>query len=660
MLDPRDRHLLADALRPPPGYRFDRAVSTTYTLDLLTLLTMPVAFTLYHWAASEGRDKIDPLALLEAVRRHAKRIHVFCQAGRIAVPRRSQLLYGYLENSVIEATAPNGGAFHPKVTVLRYAADPEAAIDEEDPPLPESVCYRMLCASRNLTFDRSWDTLLVLEGELDLHRVNAFSRNRPLSQFVGALPAMATRPVRDEARADIEQMADELLRVRFEEPKGFSDLAFLPIGLDDREVWPFGIDCTHFLVVSPFVDPTFLNWVTDDQEEFHLVSRVDALDGLPEEYVEDCDSCYTLSDSAETLEPQGEPDDEGSAEPDASAAQPQEEGVEVEPSEIPLRGLHTKLFVADIGWGAKIWTGSANATAAAFRRNVEFLVELTGRSWTHGVMALLGESQEGDGHDRGIEFRDLLVPYQRRGEVAIVDPIERLLEGLIDQARDAMVRAKLVAKVTSKCAEEDPLYALAVEATESPAALPDGVTLAIRPVSLRAEDAIALKDLSARPVATFESLSFEALTGFLAAEVTARREGQSQRASFVLNLPLLGAPADRESRLLLSLLSNPQRLLRYLMMLLADVDLDPRQLLEENETAGDGSSSDPRETSFGLPLLEPLLRALDRDPGRLKYIARLVDDLRATEKGQEILPKEFMAIWEPIWSVSKEQADAQA
>ena len=36
MLAPNDRQLLGEALRPPEGYRFDRAVSTTFTLDLLT------------------------------------------------------------------------------------------------------------------------------------------------------------------------------------------------------------------------------------------------------------------------------------------------------------------------------------------------------------------------------------------------------------------------------------------------------------------------------------------------------------------------------------------------------------------------------------------------------------------------------------------------
>ena len=38
MLEPRDRQLLFDALRPPDGFRFDQGVGTTYSLDLLALV----------------------------------------------------------------------------------------------------------------------------------------------------------------------------------------------------------------------------------------------------------------------------------------------------------------------------------------------------------------------------------------------------------------------------------------------------------------------------------------------------------------------------------------------------------------------------------------------------------------------------------------------
>ena len=47
MLEPESRLMLLDALRPPPGYRFDRAIGTTFTLDLVALLVTPVAFALF-------------------------------------------------------------------------------------------------------------------------------------------------------------------------------------------------------------------------------------------------------------------------------------------------------------------------------------------------------------------------------------------------------------------------------------------------------------------------------------------------------------------------------------------------------------------------------------------------------------------------------------
>ena len=72
--------------RPPIGYALDAAIGTTFTLDLMTLLTVPLAFTMFDWTDEDGRPRTDPLALLESVRRTAGRMTIFGQAGRIAVP----------------------------------------------------------------------------------------------------------------------------------------------------------------------------------------------------------------------------------------------------------------------------------------------------------------------------------------------------------------------------------------------------------------------------------------------------------------------------------------------------------------------------------------------------------------------------------------------
>src|SRR5215211_7934321 len=102
MLEPRVRRQLMEALRPPSGYELDRAVGTTYSLDLLALLTTPLAFTIFETEREDGRTASDPLTLLETIRRYARRLSIFCQAGRISVPKSRQLLFGYLEDSVFE------------------------------------------------------------------------------------------------------------------------------------------------------------------------------------------------------------------------------------------------------------------------------------------------------------------------------------------------------------------------------------------------------------------------------------------------------------------------------------------------------------------------------------------------------------------------------
>lgn len=83
MLSPQDRRHLLEALRPPAGYELSCAIGTTFSLDLFTLLTVPLAFTLFDIEDAEGHPSADPLVLLEAVRRNADHISIFCQAGRI-------------------------------------------------------------------------------------------------------------------------------------------------------------------------------------------------------------------------------------------------------------------------------------------------------------------------------------------------------------------------------------------------------------------------------------------------------------------------------------------------------------------------------------------------------------------------------------------------
>ena len=275
MLEPNNRQLLRDALRPPAGYVLDRAITTTFSLDLMALLAIPVSFTCFQLKDQDGPPQIDPLALVEALRRYAGKIAVFCQAGQIHVPRHVQLLLGYLEDSVHEVKAPRGGVFHPKLTVLRYTAQENN--DSVAKLLP--VVYRLLCSSRNLTFDRSWDTLLLLDGVLAQHRTNAFARNHSLARFVRELPGLCINPVSERWASDVNSTADELLKVEFEIPNGFTDMEFAPLGLGWTPQWPI-IGHRRMLAMAPFVDDGFIKRFVDSATPLGIVSRAESLDEL--------------------------------------------------------------------------------------------------------------------------------------------------------------------------------------------------------------------------------------------------------------------------------------------------------------------------------------------------------------------------------------------
>jgi hypothetical protein len=618
MLEPQERRLLLDSLRPPLGYRLDHAVGTTFTLDLLALLTTPLAFTLFDLEQREnGPPSVDPLALLKATRDHADAITIFCQAGRIAVPPENQLLYSHLEDVVIEVTAPTGGVFHPKLWILRYEAP-------SDP-----VCYRVLCLSRNLTFDRSWDACVRLDGTLRRRR-NAYATNHPLGDFIAALPGLAVRRSISKPReAAIALIADEVRRVEFNPPEGFDELRFHPLGIPRYRRSPFDGDMRRTLIVSPFIDQAGLgeitrattgsgHWLVSRGESIVRLGKADALAAF--------ESVKVLDDAVES---------------ELEAAGAEDEEVDLDSV---LRGLHAKLVVADAGWDARVWVGSANATAAALRRNVEFMVELRGARSRCGVDALLEAPASGVPG-----FGDLLVDYEASDEIDI-DELAEALRREAESIQTYLGELRIVANVDGP--DEDSRYSLTLARPgRAPLRLPGGTTL-------RAW-LITQAPSYARPVATekpdeltrLEGAELAQLTTFVAFELRLRREGREYITRFVLNVPMRGAPRGRHEAVLRTLLRDKDRLLRYLLFVLAEAEGlesvapgDLAVILNSKEGIGE------RWAHRQFPLFESLVRALARDRQKLSQIASLLEDLGEDGTTDELLPEGFREIWEPIWA----------
>ena len=263
-LDPETRVLYGDSLQPPPGYVFDAAVATTFSLDFETALAAPVSLALF---AAENRDDIlsHPLALLEGAERIAGRLVVFTDAGHIhAQTRPHSRLCSLLERIIVEVAAPRDGAFHPKMWALRYR--PTLA---QDP-----VLLRLLVLSRNLTRDRSWDISLRLDGELTRR---PDTNNRPLFDLLTRLPDLAVSGITDEARILTKEIAEDVRRAQWTMPERFDEVSFAVNGFGGK-VWQ-PTECARLGVISPFCDTDALNFLAalPTAEKPIIISRPDQL-----------------------------------------------------------------------------------------------------------------------------------------------------------------------------------------------------------------------------------------------------------------------------------------------------------------------------------------------------------------------------------------------
>ena len=96
--------------------------------------------------------------------------------------------------------------------------------------------------------------------------------------------------------------------------------------------------------------------------------------------------------------------------------------------------------------------------------------------------------------------------------------------------------------------------------------------------------------------------------------------------------------------------------MRFMLLLLADEGASEGTLEElERSLAADGSTDRASgSNSLGLPLLEPMVRALHRAPHRLEEIDQLLRDIKAVDPDGSLLPPELEELWRTVASVRDE------
>jgi hypothetical protein len=110
-------------------------------------------------------------------------------------------------------------------------------------------------------------------------------------------------------------------------------------------------------------------------------------------------------------------------------------------------------------------------------------------------------------------------------------------------------------------------------------------------------------------------------------------------------------PEGRDAAVLRTIVANREGFLRYLLLLLQDMDNLP--------SIGDlvsamGGKWNAGGSLDGLPLLEELTRAYSRNPDRLDSVRKLIEQLGAAPKADDIIPSEFMELWRVFDSMLQE------
>ena len=534
MLEPDGRAALTEQLRPPSGFQLAHAVATTFTLDLTTALSVPLAF-----AAHRVRESRDPIAILDAVRRAADKIDVFAQAGQVFEPRVASDLFALLEPMIHPARAPRPNMlFHPKVWVLEYADGGARS-------------YRMLCASRNLTNDRSWDLVVRLDG---IATDEPTEQSAPLGAFVRALPAMSVQPLPAQREARIKELANAVTRVEWECPSDVRSLRFHPYGIPGITPEPLDelFDGTRHGIISPFLSDEGIRRIIPPQSNsIAILARREQLDRLDNRTLERIEALI-LDDAAndDDIALEGDRPDPGSAR--AMTSLPQAE---------PLVGLHAKAYVLDRRTGSHLFVGSANATEAAFGGNVEMLVEFEGPRPKLGVTALLGEESR---------LRALTIPFEPDGNAEI--PADELADHALEQALRPLAARRYLAHVESgegapdasghdaDAEEREPDYRIRLSADGSvsiPADMSARVTLLTRPANA--------DTVPGKPV-VFERLALTDITPFIVIRIT---DGRGVTASTVVAATLEGDIPGRQDAVIARQLADRSAFMRLLALLLA-------------------------------------------------------------------------------------------
>ena len=605
----KDRTDYSSMLMPPEGYRFDKAVGTTYSLDLEALTAVVICLGLSE--ETDSKLMKSPISMLNALHKVSDKLVIFCEAGQIKVPSKPSALSVLLENMVVEMALPKGReigsypAFHPKTWVLSYV---NGDGDKK---------YRFVVMSRNLTFDRSWDISFAMDSSKEVRQKR---KTKPICNFLEYLAENVhnTTIKAVSKRKLIGDLCTELSKVSFSlNSKEFEDnFEILPLGIGKyaycmpedillcTEKGDTNSTFSELVVMSPFVSESVI-------ADFNLLDR--GLSGCRRTLItrrselgklKETDTnnfcIYVLKDEIVDGE----------------------EAVSDELSEKRKQDIHAKIYLRRKYTDVDLYLGSMNATHSAINKNVEMMLWLgTKNKYLNGDKFLedifCGTADDVKNPFEKVSLKDAVQEMEDSGKNILEKKIKDLCrvkrQAIIIEDKKNIGRYKIIIEFHSIDIDDE---------------------IKISPLNSKQEKILQEKIF-------FEDLDILQLSEFY--KIMAKSgEDEIQR---IIMIPTKGFPKERESAVVNSVIKDKDLLVEYIEFALGDDRISSMLERQEMEKSGFFRKSD----NIMSALYEKMLKLAADNPEKIEdigYIFKMVTD-------RDIVPDELRILYNTFCNTLK-------
>lgn len=336
MFELSNRKTLVDLVTPPTGYKFERGIATSYSLELDTLMRILLALQNYNSESDMINDRFAFLQTLTKVINKGNFL-MFCSAGHISSYKSSKLVS--LLDNVISDIYVEEGKFHPKVWILKYVYAESHKVDQDD-------IYRFICMSKNLTNSDFLEASFSVEGKRN-NRLTG--KNKNLCSFLKDVLLHAdANKVNKEA---FSSLIRELDNVQFEIPDADFEY-FYQFGKEGAKKLEKYLEIKNIkkgAIISPFLNGTFIEGIAKKVKDVIIISTQNALDGISDRvyntYLKDNENIFILADDISSGDSSGSSADSKRV------------------------NLHAKVYILESGNRCGVWIGSANATCNGWKGN---------------------------------------------------------------------------------------------------------------------------------------------------------------------------------------------------------------------------------------------------------------------------------------------------